>query len=1151
MFDEMDKSGQEFTQDLKSGAKSAGNTAVKGIKAVGKRIKKGPNAVAKMLKTIVKAIAKAISFIIMKLIALGPVVLAIVLAVGIFLGAVYVWFQGDRGTSAARSLNIDDENITEINDGTGAVTAIALSENQAIIDAYYKYMACQSYTKYYNGEEFTFKDTTEDFAGLMDYYSAEKDYFLSHNFIAMADEILHDNEFNYPEHIVMPVKYEITTSEESGETIAQTVPLDKDGSISKEDIKNTGLGSILTYKQDIKDDYLDVKISKFQVDFDRITSFPDGGSTVEHLETYDISGVDSNGRALSSSELQSIIDERKEEHEEDCAENQSISVHQPNIQQFAGEADISRTVNGVETKFKINHMVQPVYGRDKDIDKTTFNSSALKDFSNDANGLYPINIPLITSAATFSGNIEYTYLDTVDYVELADGSADVLYEPVKNYSYTLNCCLGSSDSPAKFTAVKTGYRVTKVPVPNTKTPDPDVVAKSEEASIKRDRPIGEFSGNPWGYEYFDMYAEHYCVDVPVDIGDKNDFVKRIKKDEDAFAVLKQLGLLREYHADGSLSAIGEYTASDEELLAHLIHNEAGNNKLDELLVASVALNRVKSPYFDEDTLYDVIHAPGQYDLRARFEEEPTPRQWESARQCLSGEFTIPENIVGQSARAQFDGDWFVNLNNVNGGHSEYAHHYSYKGSAPSEVDRFGRTALSLDEMKALAERLDTEVSDVTGPLPSDDPSTPVKSDNETIYLISPFNVIEATNIFHKVAKPSEGFFGDLLSKILSTDDFFSIIRRIKPDGKQNDPNNTEPVEMEHFSNYHINEKDVRRIIYQAVTLDECCTYQEAKTSYEHRYSDFLFMGQRPEEVIAAVISYTGSILPGWLSPTEIACTPAATMAGVSGKGAKLTSMKGEVLQALSDGQVVRSNGRSIEIMYEAVDGTVYTSIYSEVENTLAEGTKVSKGDTVATVGESGAFIFEFKNETEYLLPMTMFYQMVYSGGGSDVVEIAMNEYYACKANPYAFDTVKYERAINGTNLYHAWCAYFASWCGRQVYPNQWFVSGGCSTITHHFKDGSPELQAMWENSPSHGGSYVPKAGDQILFDFKPEDEYIASHTGIVVGVEGNKVVTIEGNTTATGGVKTPSHNCVWMKYRDINSSTIIGYVKYSELSVEP
>lgn len=85
-----------------------------------------------------------------------------------------------------------------------------------------------------------------------------------------------------------------------------------------------------------------------------------------------------------------------------------------------------------------------------------------------------------------------------------------------------------------------------------------------------------------------------------------------------------------------------------------------------------------------------------------------------------------------------------------------------------------------------------------------------------------------------------------------------------------------------------------------------------------------------------------------------------------------------------------------------------------------------------------------------------------------------------------------------------WCAYFISWCARQagiptsVLPRL----GNCAASVRWYK--------TYSEFRSASSGYVPKAGDIMFFNWDGGET--ARHVGIVIGVSGDKVYTIEGNT---------------------------------------
>lgn len=87
------------------------------------------------------------------------------------------------------------------------------------------------------------------------------------------------------------------------------------------------------------------------------------------------------------------------------------------------------------------------------------------------------------------------------------------------------------------------------------------------------------------------------------------------------------------------------------LLAQVVHAEAGADNLSDefqLMVANIVMNRVDSPYFS-DTIYDVVHAPNQYQfIKHEITVIPNKRALANAQRVLDGYRTLPKNVLYQS-----------------------------------------------------------------------------------------------------------------------------------------------------------------------------------------------------------------------------------------------------------------------------------------------------------------------------------------------------------------------------------------------------------------------------------------------------------------------------------------------------------------------
>lgn len=109
----------------------------------------------------------------------------------------------------------------------------------------------------------------------------------------------------------------------------------------------------------------------------------------------------------------------------------------------------------------------------------------------------------------------------------------------------------------------------------------------------------------------------------------------------------------------------------------------------------------------------------------------------------------------------------------------------------------------------------------------------------------------------------------------------------------------------------------------------------------------------------------------------------------------------------------------------------------------------------------------------------------------------------------------------------AWCAYFVSWCARQAGIPTSIVPrlGNCAATVKWYKSHSNFY------TPETG--YIPKTGDIIFYNWSGAET--AKHIGIITGVSGNTIYTIEGNTDSSLG-----YRCAG-KVRSRTASYIVGY----------
>lgn len=144
------------------------------------------------------------------------------------------------------------------------------------------------------------------------------------------------------------------------------------------------------------------------------------------------------------------------------------------------------------------------------------------------------------------------------------------------------------------------------------------------------------------------------------------------------------------------------------------------------------------------------------------------------------------------------------------------------------------------------------------------------------------------------------------------------------------------------------------------------------------------------------------------------------------------------------------------------------------------------------------------------------------------------------ANAGSNNYTKYARDLDKMGVYNGpkngyhWCDVFVDWCFVKAFGIQ-----NALKITNQPKGG---YGAGCTNSAQYyrniGRFYTsPKRGDQIFF--KDTDGGM-SHTGLVVDVSGDRVYTIEGNTSSASGV-VANGGCVAKKSYALSYSKIGGY----------
>lgn len=139
----------------------------------------------------------------------------------------------------------------------------------------------------------------------------------------------------------------------------------------------------------------------------------------------------------------------------------------------------------------------------------------------------------------------------------------------------------------------------------------------------------------------------------------------------------------------------------------------------------------------------------------------------------------------------------------------------------------------------------------------------------------------------------------------------------------------------------------------------------------------------------------------------------------------------------------------------------------------------------------------------------------------EVMRIALQQYHVVES-PAGSNNVKYNTAYYGRKVHgndYAWCSVLVWWCGwiaagKDNSLNPFYKNANAAdiqTLTVKYKNGKYILKQTADNSKKKAALPKYRLGDNISFNFNGGTS--RQHTGLVVGVWGNYIYCLEGNTS--------------------------------------
>ena len=138
--------------------------------------------------------------------------------------------------------------------------------------------------------------------------------------------------------------------------------------------------------------------------------------------------------------------------------------------------------------------------------------------------------------------------------------------------------------------------------------------------------------------------------------------------------------------------------------------------------------------------------------------------------------------------------------------------------------------------------------------------------------------------------------------------------------------------------------------------------------------------------------------------------------------------------------------------------------------------------------------------------------------GKDILKIAVSQLgikeQPANSNKVKFNTWYYGREVSGSA--YPWCMAFAQWCYDQAGIPLPLKTASCGELLRWYRAHQPECITT-----------KPMVGSLVIFDFPGGAS--TDHVGILEGVGGTTVTTIDGNTGVTSEA---NGGCVMRRTRD-------------------
>lgn len=167
----------------------------------------------------------------------------------------------------------------------------------------------------------------------------------------------------------------------------------------------------------------------------------------------------------------------------------------------------------------------------------------------------------------------------------------------------------------------------------------------------------------------------------------------------------------------------------------------------------------------------------------------------------------------------------------------------------------------------------------------------------------------------------------------------------------------------------------------------------------------------------------------------------------------------------------------------------------------------------------------------------------------DVMRLALQQYGVTEkpagSNNVKYNTWYYEHPVHGKD--YPWCAVFVSYVGEKAEGDDPIDKSSNAAdiqdLTVQYKGGKYILKQTASNTKKKEALPNYRFGDSISFNFNGKSTRV--HTGFIIGVVGNTIFCIEGNTSFSDKGSQSNGGCVALRERSYTTGVCVVRPKYA------